>query len=262
MELNASDERGINVVRNRIKSFASKMIATNNSHNSVMFSCKILILDEVDNMTLDAQNALRRIIEIYSESTRFFLICNHISSITEPLISRFAVMRFKQLTADETNSSLTHIIKNERIQITDDVIKKICETSSGDLRKAVILLQSAVRIYGNTITVHSIVELSGSIPRGLMICLWDSCLKDKIDSICSNIKNILAGGFSADQILANLLEKCLAEQTIDEEQRAKILIQLASTDKSILDGADEFFQIANVTATIQRIISTNELDDD
>jgi len=140
LELNGSDDRGINVVREQIKEFCS----TNNNLYK-MFSkknmYKIVILDEVDSMTLDGQFALRRIIENYTENTRFCLICNYITKITPALRSRCLAFRFEPLNTDYILDKLYDIMDKEKVDLEDDVIDKIVIKSDGDLRKGINMLQ-------------------------------------------------------------------------------------------------------------------------
>ena len=140
LELNGSDDRGINVVREQIKDFCS----TNN--NLYKMFCKknmykLVILDEVDSMTLDGQFALRRIIENYTENTRFCLICNYITKITPALRSRCLAFRFEPLNSDFILDKLYDILDKENTDLDDDIIDKIVTKSNGDLRKSINMLQ-------------------------------------------------------------------------------------------------------------------------
>ena len=136
LELNASDERGIGVVRERIKGF-SQIIQTTAS--GVQFG--LVILDESDEMTKDAQTALRRIMETASRTCRFILICNYQSGIIEPIQSRCSIFRFRQLDETDATSYLDRICKSEKIEADTKVLKRILELSEGDLRRAVNYLQ-------------------------------------------------------------------------------------------------------------------------
>src|SRR2546426_10569746 len=138
-ELNASDERGIDVVRTTVKEFA--MMA---SLSSVPF--KILVLDEADNMTGDAQSALRRTMENYTNTCRFILCCNYSGKIIEPIQSRCALFRFTPLPEEKVVESLHRIAKNENLKSTEGGLKTIVEVAEGDLRKATNILQAASSI--------------------------------------------------------------------------------------------------------------------
>ena len=140
LELNGSDDRGINVVREQIKEFCS----TNNNLYK-MFNkknmYKLVILDEVDSMTLDGQFALRRIIENYTENTRFCLICNYITKITPALRSRCLAFRYEPLSNDFIMDKLYDIMDKENVDLEDEIIDKIVLKSNGDLRKSINMLQ-------------------------------------------------------------------------------------------------------------------------
>jgi len=147
LELNASDERGINVVRNKIKNFASQAVGP----AAPGYPCppfKILILDEADSMTPDAQNALRRTMETYSKVTRFCFCCNYVSRIIEPLASRCAKFRFKPFQQAVMSERILRICGEEGVTLQDGAMLSLSKVSGGDLRKAITTLQSAVRLGG------------------------------------------------------------------------------------------------------------------
>jgi replication factor C small subunit len=138
LELNASDERGIGVVRERIKGF-SQVIQT--APSGVQYG--LVILDECDEMTRDAQTALRRIMETSSRTCRFILICNYQSGIIEPIQSRCSLFRFKQLEKKDAIVYLSMICKAEKVSADEDAIERIFDLSEGDLRRAINYLQVA-----------------------------------------------------------------------------------------------------------------------
>jgi len=139
MELNASDERGINVIRETVKTFARSMAI-----GEVPF--KLLILDEADNMTADAQQALRRIMERYTETCRFILIANYSARIIEPIQSRCAPFRFTYLKPEDIAARLRYIAEQENVKLLDSGVKAILDVSGGDLRKAINTLQAAASL--------------------------------------------------------------------------------------------------------------------
>merc|ERR1719334_2905386 len=145
LELNASDERGINVIRHKVKNFARITVGITKDHDP-KYPCppyKIIILDEADSMTRDAQSALRRTMERWSKVTRFCLICNYVSRIIAPVSSRCAKFRFQSLPRDEIITKLELICKSEGIQASSDTFAALEAVSGGDLRKAITFLQSA-----------------------------------------------------------------------------------------------------------------------
>lgn len=146
LELNASDERGISIVREKVKNFARLTVSKPSKHDLENYPCppyKIIILDEADSMTADAQSALRRTMETYSGVTRFCLICNYVTRIIDPLASRCSKFRFKALDASNAIDRLRFISEQENVKCDDGVLERILDISAGDLRRGITLLQSA-----------------------------------------------------------------------------------------------------------------------
>jgi replication factor C small subunit len=136
LELNASDERGIDVIRGKIKDFAAIL-----PYGKAKF--KIIFLDESDALTRDAQNALRRTMETYAGTARFVLSCNYSNKIIEPIQSRCALFRFKPLSDEEVIGRLRHVAQEEGVPVTDDGLKALMYASEGDMRRAINILQMA-----------------------------------------------------------------------------------------------------------------------
>lgn len=156
LELNASDERGISIVREKVKNFARMQLSNPpagpaGEEYKKKYPCppyKIIVLDEADSMTQDAQSALRRTMETYSKITRFCLICNYVTRIIDPLASRCSKFRFKSLDEANAGKRLEDIAKLERVKLEDGVVDTLLRCSEGDLRKAITFLQSAARLVG------------------------------------------------------------------------------------------------------------------
>jgi replication factor C small subunit len=157
LELNASDERGIKMVRERVKEFASvfKIRTSERDERKI----RIIILDEADEMTSEAQTALRRIIEDSSETTRFVIICNYLSQIIEPIQSRCAIFRFKRIEKETLESHLKLVCKNEGIKYDEKAISQIFDSTNGDLRHSINILQTA-SVMGS-ITVSNVIASLG-----------------------------------------------------------------------------------------------------
>lgn len=197
LELNASDERGISIVREKIKNFARQTPrAQAVASDGKTYPCppyKIIILDEADSMTQDAQGALRRIMETYAKITRFCLVCNYVTRwvyfhsyilmlheddrvdrIIEPLASRCSKFRFTPLDSTSTSNRLSHIATAEHIPLDHSVISTLISTSQGDLRRSITYLQSASRLSSSInppvpITARDIQEIAGVLPDAVVI---------------------------------------------------------------------------------------------
>jgi replication factor C small subunit len=157
LSLNASDDRGIATVRERVKVFASY----SDRREGVPF--RLVILDEADEMTRDAQTALRRIMEESSRFTRFILVCNYSSNIIEPIQSRCAIFRFQRVGSEEVVGSLKKIAKDEKVKVTEKVLEAVYEATNGDLRQAINLLQAAAT--DGEITMERVDAVTGSIVK-------------------------------------------------------------------------------------------------
>ena len=168
-ELNASDDRGIKVIREKVKTFAQAAVHTNPElvQNGVKYPVppyKVIVLDEADALLPDAQGALRRIIEQYCNVTRFCLICNYVSRIIEPLVSRCAKFRFRPVKKEAMIKRIKDISDKESIVLSDVSLLDLHQVSCGDLRLAVQYLQGAQKAYGNDLSNASFSELSGRVP--------------------------------------------------------------------------------------------------
>ena len=152
LELNGSDERGISVVREHIKEFSNTQIMLSQIMN-IECKYKLVILDEADSMTIDAQFALRRVIENCSNNTRFCIICNYLTKIIPGIQSRCAVLKFSPIQFDDHNKYINNIINLENINISDDCINNIIKISEGDMRKSINILQSLFLINSTNIII-------------------------------------------------------------------------------------------------------------
>src|SRR6195952_5799071 len=151
LELNASDERGISIVREKVKDFARMQLSNPSAAYRAQRPCppyKIVILDEADSMTQDAQSALRRTMETYSKITRFCLICNYVTRIIDPLASRCSKFRFKSLDQGNAKRRVEEIAEKEGVVLEEGAVDALIRCSEGDLRKAITFLQSAARLVG------------------------------------------------------------------------------------------------------------------
>lgn len=257
LELNASDERGISVVRDKIKFFAKQ--APKASASSSVPPFKIIILDEADSMTHDAQSALRRTMETYSKSTRFCLVCNYVTRIIEPVASRCSKFRFKPLDKSDTKQRLEHIASIENIQFEEGVIDTLINSCDGDLRKAITFLQSAYRLHSTTqtpISNSTLTEIAGTIPQQTIENVFNACSNKKnFKQVQAAIKNIHLEGFASAQVLLQLHDYLLEHSGISDLAKAKCALSIAETDKALTDGADDELQLLNMTLKIQSALN-------
>lgn len=257
IELNASDERGINVVRNKIVTFAKTSIGTPDP-NYPSPPYKIIILDEADAMTTDAQSALRKTMEDNSHITRFCFICNYINQIIEPITSRCVKFRFKSLNNKCMIKKLEFISLKENMELNNNILENIAEISEGDMRKAIMFLQNLkyIKIYKN-ITEHDVFELAGYLQQDIKEKLKLVCRKNtNIDT--SNIiklaKNIISSSYPMDIVLKEINEMIIKETTISDKIKSKICLHFSKTEKRLIDGANEYLQLLSCLMFIRIII--------
>ncbi|KAF3781626.1 Replication factor C subunit 4 [Nymphaea thermarum] len=235
LELNASDDRGINVVRTKIKDFAA--VAVSSGSRKGGYPCppyKIIILDEADSMTEDAQNALRRTMETYSKVTRFFFICNYISRIIEPLASRCAKFRFKPLSQEIMSSRIQYICQEEGLNLDPDALSTLSSISQGDLRRGITYLQV--------------------IPQDIVRSLYQSCKSGQFELANKEVEYIIAEGYPVSQMLSQLFDLIVEAEDASDEQKAKICKRIAEADKRLIDGADEYLQLMDVASNTMRAL--------
>lgn len=262
LELNASDDRGINVVRTKIKDFAAIAVGSSRQGYSG-YPCppfKIIILDEADSMTEDAQNALRRTMETHSKVTRFFFICNYISRIIEPLASRCAKFRFKPLPEEIMGSRILHICQEEGLTLDLEALSTLSSISQGDLRRAITYLQSAARLFGSSITSSDLINVSGVIPERVVKSLYAACKSGNFDQANREVNNAIADGYPVSQMLSQLFDIVVEADDISDEQKARICKKLAEADKKLVDGADEYLQMLDVASNTQRALCSMPLE--
>lgn len=254
LELNASDERGIGVVRDKIKNFAANSVG----QGVAGYPCppfKVIILDEADSMTGDAQNALRRTMETYSRVTRFVFICNYVSRIIEPLASRCAKFRFKPLQGDVINERINHICAAEGVAMGEGALEALSRVSGGDMRKAITTLQSAVRLRGSPVQPATILDVSGSVPPSAAQGLLAAARSPQFARVQAAVTDLIADGYPAQEILLQLQAALLQDAGAADSAKGKILVRLSEADKSLVDGSDEFLQLLGAASYAQRVLA-------
>jgi len=257
LELNASDERGIQVVRTKIKSFSQLTASGTRPDGKPCPAFKIVILDEADSMTKDAQSALRRTMEKEGRSTKFCLICNYVSRIIEPITSRCAKFRFKPLSEETLLKRLELIVAAEAVTISPAGLDAIIMTSEGDLRKAITTLQSCARLKGgDEVTKLDVYETSGVIDEKYIDELLDACQLNSYERLQAQVDNLICEGFSATQLMNQLVDKLINNPVLTDSQKSEIGERLAVAEHCLVEGADEYLQILAVSTSIMRILAT------
>ncbi len=251
LELNASDQRGIDVVREKVKTFAKGATSAFTAAGTPCPPWKVIILDEADSMTGDAQSALRRTMETYSKVTRFCLVCNYVSRIIEPLASRCAKFRFKPLSGEVMRSRLEHICRAEGVNAgprLPAVLDAIMGLANGDLRRAITYLQSTHTFYGAELDVPHIVQIAGSIPDATVSGFFETLRSNNFSRLENCVRDILLEGYSAQQLLEQVFNRLLNDPAITDVQKAHSLIKISFADKNLNDGCDEFIQLMSVAS--------------
>ncbi|TRY82680.1 hypothetical protein DNTS_032606 [Danionella cerebrum] len=252
LELNASDERGIQVIREKVKSFAQLTVAGTRTDGKPCPPFKIIILDEADSMTGAAQAALRRTMEKESRTTRFCLICNYVSRIIEPLTSRCSKFRFKPLANDIQQERLLDICSKEQLKYSKEGIEALVRVSEGDLRKAITFLQSAARLNAEReITQQSIIEIAGVVPTKLIEQLLQICYKGTFEKLEVAVKDMIDQGYAAINVLSQMHEVVM-EEKLNDKQKSAIAEKMAEVDKCLADGADEYLQLLSLCSVIMQ----------
>lgn len=239
IELNASDERGISVIREKIKKYAKFSV---NSKNKSIPKWKLIILDEADSMTSESQCALRRIMEEYSHITRFCIICNYHNKIIDPIVSRCSFYRFKPISQDIIFEKLKEISKLEKFKINDDEINKIIEISRGDLRKAINFLQKYYSIRNN-ITLD---EIAGYIEENKLKDWLNICVGDDDNMIMKITDKFFNDGYSLVNQITNIKNIILNSKKINDDNKINIIIKLMELDQNLIKGCDEYIQFLNL----------------
>ncbi|CAD7695323.1 unnamed protein product [Ostreobium quekettii] len=255
LELNASDERGINVVRDKIKSFAATAVGEHTSAGRDVPRFKLLILDEADCMTKDAQNALRRTMEAYSKVTRFCFICNYVSRIIEPIASRCMKFRFRPLQLDGLERRIREICGMEGVEVSDGAMRTLDMVAGGDMRKAVTTLQSAVRLKGTPVESATLLDVGGVVPTDIVMGLLGRCREAGFSGVGEAVEAIMSNGYATQQVLLQLQRAVVADTALRDVQKAQICETMAIADKCLADGADEFLQLMNVSSAMQATIT-------
>jgi len=243
LELNASDDRGIGIVRGQILNFAS-------TRTIFRSGFKIVILDECDAMTRDAQNALRRVIEQYTENVRFCIICNYLSKIIPALQSRCTRFRFGPLGTDQMMPRLEHIVEEENVKVTEDGKNALVTLANGDMRKVLNILQSTHMAY-DEVTEDNVYTCVGHPLRRDIESIVNWMLNESFLAAYNNIQELkTAKGLALHDILQ---EVHTYVHRIDFPQHVRIYLldKMAETEYRLASGTSEKIQLSSLVAAFQ-----------
>ncbi len=244
LSLNASDERGIDVVRERIKTFARYT----DRREGVPF--RLVILDESDEMTPDGQTALRRIMEEYSEHTRFILICNYSSGIIEPLQSRCAIFRFQRLDEASVTEHLKAIAKKEKVKHAGDpVFGAIYEATQGDLRQAINLLQAASA--SGEITTDSVKSVSGAAAKARVSEIIGTALEGNFEGARTKMIELTRVYGIPERDFLKYANEALGSLKVPD--MAKAISILAEYDFRLVQGSQPELQLTAMLAQLSAL---------
>ncbi|MFA6022781.1 MAG: replication factor C small subunit [Candidatus Pacearchaeota archaeon] len=241
LELNASDERGIDVVRQKVKDFARTK-----AMSKIPF--KVIFLDEADALTNEAQNALRRTMENYTSNCRFIMSCNYSSKIIDPIQSRCAVFRFRLLEKKDIDKIVKRIVQNENIKMDDKVVDALFETSDGDCRRVINLLQTTASI-STTITPDLIkIMVPSAKPSDIKVILDYALSGDFLNAREKLLDVMLRESISGTDIIKSI-QKEIWNLSIEPELKVKLTERTGEIEFRMVEGADEFIQLESLLAS-------------
>lgn len=240
LETNASDERGIDVVRHKIKDF-SRMKSIGN------VPYKLVILDEADALTRDAQQALRRTMENFTNTTRFILICNYSSKIIDPIQSRCSVFRFRSLSEKDQEKFIDRIVKEEKLKVTPDGIKALMALAEGDLRRVANLLQASSALKRN-ITDDVVYEAASRAKPKDVEEMLKTIMKGDFKEARKKLHDmLLIQGLAAEDIIKEIHQQ-IYSLDIPEEDKIKLVDKTGEYDFRISEGGSDLIQLEALLA--------------
>jgi replication factor C small subunit len=244
LELNASDERGINVIREKVKNFARTAAIS----SDVPF--KILIMDEADSLTSAAQHALRRTMEIYTRTCRFCLIGNYSENIIEPIQSRCSIFRFGPLSEGDMKNWVTTIANKEGVNLFEEGVEAIYEAAQGDLRKATNLLQAAAATQQGEVDDVTIYTVLGKVSPGKVREMINMGLKGQFLDAREMLRALLIDeGLAAEDIIRIVYSEVL-RLGIPEQWKVKLSDTIGEIDYRLTQGARPEIQLSALIAKL------------
>jgi len=241
LELNASDERGINIVREKVKNFARTK-----SLGNVPF--KVIFLDEADALTPEAQQALRRTMENYSATCRFILSCNYSTKIIDPIQSRCVLLRFKLLEKKDIEKVINKISENEKLVINPETIEILYEGSEGDCRRVINLLQATASISPNITKELVSTIISNAKPKDIKVVL-DYALSGDFQKAKEKLLDVMLKESISGQDVIKAIQKEIWNLQIEPEIKVKLTEKTGEVEFRIVEGSDPFIQLQSLLAS-------------
>jgi len=248
LELNASDERGIDTVRERIKDFSRY---SRTGFGNIPFA--LIILDECDQMTGPAQTALRRIMEIGSRTSRFILICNQSSKIIEPIQSRCAIFRFSRIDKQAMREQLICIAKKEKVNLLPEAAERIVDFSEGDLRHAINALQTASAYKEGVVDEKTVALVIGEAsPVQVQKMIRKALYGDFMEARKTMYDIMGSYGFSGTEIIRQVQREIFKMSDLTPEQKADISVVIGEYDFRLTEGANSDIQLSALLAQFSK----------
>lgn len=238
LELNASDDRGIDVVRQQISDFASTAQLFAKGH-------KLVVLDECDQMTKDAQFALRRIMERHSRSTRFCLLCNHVSKVIPAIQSRCTRFRFSPLPPEDARSRVKHVADSEGVELTDDGLDAILKVGSGDMRRSINILQSVYMAAGR-VDSKAVHQCTGTPEEEQLHALLKALLSETFKQCVDHILTLQNENGIALVDIVRELGKLVFRLGAGSKARAELVEALADCEYRLSYASSERLQVQSL----------------
>lgn len=240
IELNASDERGIDIIRHKVKDFA-RMAPLGNA------DFKVIFLDEADALTNDAQSALRRTMERYSATTRFILSCNYSSKIIEPIQSRCAVYRFKPLSGAAVAKRIRYIAEQEGLTMTDGGMQAIEYVAGGDMRKAINALQAAALV-GDRVDEETIYQITATAKPEEIRQFIKTALSGDFAGARGMLDDLLLSkGLSGEDVIVQM-HRAMLDMDLPDVEKVRLIDRIGEIDFRMTEGANERIQLEALLA--------------
>ncbi len=234
IELNASDERGIDVVRGKIKEFARTA--------PIGAEFKIIFMDEADALTSDAQAALRRTMERYSGICRFILSCNYSSKIIDPIQSRCAVMRFKPLTSDDIRGYLSRIVEGENVDIEADALEGLVRIAHGDMRRAVNSLQVAASL-GRRVDLDLVYQTAGMANPDAVRAMMETALEGNFIQARNQLDDLMVTNGLSGQDVIKQIHSSIFDLGVSDYDKVKMIDKCGEVEFRIVEGSNDRIQL-------------------